>query len=270
MVVRVSEVDLLFQSQRDWAVRRGIALDVGGDRFTEKRDALMTGALLPETEAELAQGAGKELKRIHQLRSSTCLAVNVFEPWRNEPSPLGPALDLEFAPATMAFEARQPTGLGGTAPHLDVLLGGQGPTVGIECKFLEMYEPANNTFAESYFETDGLWSHIPKCRELAARITGGEESFRYLAAAQLLKHALGLSVNHTDSFRLLLVWYRVDGPTAEAIDAEIERFSSAINDIRFRAITYQDLVSSLRANPGPVSGYFDYLADRYQLGQAGE
>lgn len=140
------------------------------------------------------------------------------------------------------------------------------PTFGIECKFLEMYSAADNQFSDSYFDLAGLWSQIPQARELALRIASGDETFHWLAAAQLLKHALGLSVNQLVGFRLLLVWYRVDGPTADAITREIERFASAVKDIGFTALTYQELVGSLKSLPEPRPGYFAYLADRHDLG----
>jgi hypothetical protein len=190
--------------------------------------------------------------------------VNVFEPWRDDPAVVTSVLDSHLEAISLVFESKQPTGLAGTAPHLDVLIGGVGPTLGVECKFLELYSPATNAFRPSYFETADLWAQLPKCRELALRIANGDETFEWLAAAQLLKHALGLSRNQ-ESFRLLLVWYQVDGPTAEAISGEIERFTAEVDDIGFEAITYQDLVSSLKGSPEPAPGYFAYLADRYGL-----
>ena len=251
--------------QRLWAQRHGFEIALSGDRYANPAEALMA-ELHPATRAELGEGAGKELNRLSHLWSSSCLAVNVFEAWREDPEPLGLVLDADLEVNSLEFESKQPTGLGGISPHLDVLLSGKGPTVGIECKFLEMYSTATNQFSDSYFERPGLWKQIPAARDLARRIANEEETFRWLAAAQLLKHALGLSTNQPDGFRLLLVWYRIDGPTADAIAAEIERFSAAIGDIHFSALTYQELVRSLKRFDEPRPGYFAYLADRHDLG----
>ena len=260
-----NEIERVKQQQRLWAQRRGFDLAPSGNHLANPPDALIAGALLPDTRAELGQGAGNELGRIHSLRSSSCLAVNVFEPWRRDPTPLASVFDVQPAPQKIGFEVKQPTGLKRIPPHLDVLLTGPGPTMGIECKFLELYDPAKNQFADAYFEKEDLWHRVPKCGALARRIARGEEQFKWLAAAQLLKHALGLSVNQPPGFRLLLVWYRVEGLIADTITSEIDRFAAGIDDIGFQAITYQELVVAFKALPEPMSGYHEYLADRYGL-----
>lgn len=67
----------------------------------------------------------------------------------------------------------------------------------------------------------------------------------------------------------MLVWYRADGPTADQIVEEIDRFSAQIDDhVGFQAVTYQELLASLASYPEPAPGYFGYLADRYGLGGA--
>ncbi len=176
----------------------------------------------------------------------------------------------------LSFEVKQPIWpVDGSStqrkpPHLDVLITGPGPTVGIESKFLELYSPANNEFAPAYFSSEDtdppLWAGIPACRHLAERIAAGTSSFSWLPSAQLLKHALGLSRNQPRGFRLLFVWYRLEGPTADAIETEIGRFARAVStDLDFTAFTYQDLITRLAAKDPPVEGYFEYLADRYDL-----
>lgn len=254
-------------AQKAWAIQRGFVLNSSGSGVASMRDALFAGRLRPDTYAELAAGAGGELSRLHSFRSSTCLAVNVFEPWRAAPGPISKIFGFDPKATSLEFESKQPTGLDGEAPHLDVLVQGRTHTLGVECKFLEMYSLAVNDFWDSYFSNDRLWGGLASCRSLARRIADGNETFAWLGAAQLLKHALGLHTNHSSEVRLVLVWYRMDSRIAEEIEAEIGRFSRAVaDDLDFLAITYQELVHSLFRTPGPAPGYFDYLEDRYGLG----
>jgi hypothetical protein len=247
-----------------WAAGQGLTLSPGGQAFSHPNSALFVDQLCPETIDEFTEGAGAELNRIQSLRSSSCLVLNVFEPWRKNPRAVGDIFGAETD--SLSFEAKQPTGLKGVAPHLDVLLTGSNVSVAIEGKFLEMYTPTENHFAESYFARDDLWAGLENARELAARIADGSEQFRWLHAAQLLKHALGLSKNQQTDFRLVLLWYRVEGLIAEELEAEIGRFARAVSDdFDFTSMTYQELVARLRKVAEPMPGYFGYLEGRYQL-----
>jgi hypothetical protein len=263
--------------QAEWAARRGLALNRNGTGLAD-REAGIFGGLHSDTRDQLAEGAGDELKRIHSLRSSTALTISVFQSWKTRPRPLGKLFGAQGV-REIAFEQKQPIWppsdeFDPTAPHLDVLLSGTGPTVAIESKFLELYTEATNSFRLSYFPTDEpdqpLWAGLPGCRHLADRVARGEEVFSWLGVAQLLKHALGLSKNQPNGFRLVLAWYRMEGSTADAIEKEIGRFSRAVSsELDFTAITYQELVPRLRAlrrAPEPATGYYEYLEDRYDLG----
>ena len=145
-------------------MRNRLRLNADKTGFAETTGGLVREELYPETQLELDQGAGGELNRIHSLRSSTALSLNVFEPWRPNPSPLGSVFGCKAH--DLSFEARQPTGLGGVSPHLDVLITGSGPAVGIEAKFLEMYSPKAGTFADSYFSDPELWEDLTQSRRI--------------------------------------------------------------------------------------------------------
>lgn len=168
--------------------------------------------------------------------------------------------------STLAFESKQPTGLKGIAPHLDVSLTGHDGCVGIESKFLEMYSPSANRFASTYFSHERLWDGLESSRELARRIVDGDMHFRWLHAAQLLKHAIGLMKNQGPGFRLTLLWYRLECDEADEIEAEIGKFTRAVSsDFHFTSMTYQELVRRLKNTKEPAPGYFNYLEDRYLL-----
>lgn len=271
------EVLVAIEGQAEWAARRGLALNRNGTGLANREAGIFDG-LHSDTRDQLAEGAGDELRRIHSLRSSTALAINVFQSWRTQPRPLGKLFGAQDV-REIAFEQQQPIwprtdDSDTTSPHLDVLLTGTGPTVAIESKFLELYTEATNSFRRSYFPTDDLdsplWAGLPDCRRLAERIARREEVFSWLGVGQLLKHALGLSKNQPNGFRLVLAWYRMEGPTADAIEEEIGRFSRAVSfELDFTAISYQELVPRIRALrrvPEPATGYYEYLQDRYDLG----
>lgn len=253
--------------QRAWAQRHGLALATD-DRLARTEDALLLGGLHDDTRAELGAGAGGELERLASLRSSSCLAVNVFDPFRLKPRRVLQALGAA-GEGTLRFEQRKPTGLRGTDPHLDVFFEPSRP-MGVESKFVETYDPrgVKNEFRPSYFAPPGLWDRIPAAETVARRIAQGDDQYHWLAAGQLLKHALGLSKHHPDGFALVLVWYRVDDPISALVDEEVGRFSRAVGDaFPFWAVTYQQLIRTIRANRAePTPGYLAYLEGRY--GQA--
>ena len=141
--------------------------------------------------------------------------------------------------------------------------------MGIESKFVETYDPrgVKNEFRPSYFSTPGLWDRILAAEAIARRIANGEDQYHWLGAAQLLKHALGLSRQHTHGFALVLVWYRAEDPVSDLVDEEVGWFSRAVGDaFPFWAITYQQPIRTISANHAePVPGYLTYLGRRYGL-----
>ena len=229
--------------------------------------------LNPHTADEFGGGAGDELGTpekpgsMASLRSSSALAVNVFDAWRgHDLAPLASLLDVDPSADRVRFEVTYPTGLRGIPPHLDVVIDRQeGIPLAIESKFTEVYSPAHNDFRPSYFEDPELWSGFERTRVLAMAIADGSEPFEYLGAAQLIKHALGLKHAHgPQGFRLLYLWYERPSEIAAAHKTEIGRFSEAVrNDFDFRATTYQELFEGLRAGPEPRTGYVAFLDDRY-------
>ena len=72
------------------------------------------------------------------LHSSSALAANLFDYWtERDKSPLLAALGVDAKGETsLDFEARFPTGLGGTPPHFDMAMRrSTGFVVAVEAKF---------------------------------------------------------------------------------------------------------------------------------------
>jgi hypothetical protein len=266
-----NELDDIITSQVAWAERQGLPLDHSNRCRTAEDNLFMP--LSPRSAEEFAEGAGNELGTpdapgsMASVRSSSALAVNVFDAWRSSDlAPLGALLTADTKANRLRFEVQYPTGLGGVPPHLDVVIDRpNGVPLAIESKFAEVYSPAHNDFRPSYLEATELWDGFDRFRELAEAISDGSEGFDHLGAAQLIKHALGLKkANGPKGFRLFYLWYEWPGEIASAHKSEIARFAEAIgDDCDFSAMTYQHVFDHLRGIPEPRPGYLSYLAARY-------
>ena len=261
--------------QRNWAQRRGLAVDSAG--YMGALEENLFRPISAETFADFAAGDGGELGepgwrgKMQALHSSSALACNVFDYWRGRDSAaLAQAFGLDDDIASIAFERKFPTGLRGTAPNLDVVLtSASGRLTAIECKFLEPYGGHASDFRASYLEPrPGLWeaAGFPSCQRLAERLHGGEQKYRWLNAPQLLKHVLGLHKTAPQDWSLIYLWYQVPGDEGDAHAAEAADFASvALADgIDFRTLSYQCLHRRLQdCGSAEDRDYLSYLGERY-------
>jgi len=147
-----------------------------------------------------------------------------------------------------------------------------GSRIAIESKFTEWMTAKRlkvDDFRDKYLGAQrNLWADVglPECQSIAADIVAGRRQFRRLDALQLLKHALGLAVSSGRPFALIYLYFDVDGGSdvAERHRAEITEFARRLDEaLGFKAMTYQQLFSSLASVGGVDSGYLDYLQARY-------
>jgi hypothetical protein len=268
-------VEEIIKRQARWAKRHDVSFDTTNRCRTVDDNLFMQ--LNPETTEEFGEGAGDELGTLDapgsmaSLRSSSALAVNVFDAWRgSDLGALGALVAVDAVPGQIRFEVTYPTGLRGIPPHLDIVIDRPGgPPLAIESKFTEVYSPAHNEFRPSYFEKPGLWDGFERAQDLAASLADESEGFDHLGAAQLIKHALGLKHAHGPrGFRLLYLWYEWPGEIADKHRSDIGRFAEMVGeDFDFAALPYQELFEGLREIPEPRPGYLDYLEDRYFSGE---
>lgn len=269
----------ILHRQRKWAAARGIK-PIGNSMQTVEENLFQP--LNPETKAEYEAGSGNELGsatkpgHMQAFRSSSALVCNVFDYWRNRPLvSLAAALGAPANADHLYFEQKYPTGLRGTPPNLDVALLGDGAKpFFIESKFTEPYYPhsTEEPFAKSYFPDSGeLWGKfgLPRCEDLARRVSANQEQFSRLNAPQLLKHILGLANKFGKNFTLLYLWY--DYPSSDYVSseaakhrAEVETFMQRLNgEIDFRTMTYQELFQKMQGDPAVDEKYTAYLKERY-------
>ena len=175
---------------------------------------------------------------------------------------------------SLKFEEQFPTGLGGTPPHLDVVMTlNSSCVVAIESKFIEPLQRSTvgkSKFEPKYFPcSGGLWAQngLPARQTLAEELHEGRHRFEFLDPWQLLKHALGLATQLGDAFSLYYLYYDCPGERSEAHKREIGCFASRVGDvgdkIRFKAFTYQEVYSRLRASNQADPEYLNYLGTRY-------
>jgi len=259
---------------RKWADSNRIPIDQAGYTL-ELRDNLFVD-LSDAARAEFAAGDGGELGsptargKMQALHSSSAMACNFFEYWRGRDcASLAIALGVQDEVTRIQFERKFPTGLPGNAPNMDVVLTTtEGPIVAIESKFLEPYgrrhEPG---FKTKYFErSPGCWARhgLTHCQKVAERLDSGDLVFRWLHAEQLLKHILGLASSGAQ-WELLYLWYQPPGAVGTQHAAEADAFAETVNQdaIRFRSMTYQELLAGLTDTASVEGDYLAYLRSRY-------
>ena len=252
------------ETQRRFVAYRGANLDNRG-WATDYQENLFA-PLHPDTRAdfehagELTPTSGGRIAAPH---SSTALAINVFDVWRGRDlTPLGDALAFKID-EVVGYERGHSLGFQRPAQPDIELSTFDGTSLAVEVKLREPYGKVSNEFAERYFETPGLWDELPNMRELAGRIASGEVEFTTLHAAQLIKHALGLSRAYGDGFVLGYLWQYLPSEVGGTHLQELQVFSAVADaDIRFMAITVTELLERLdstRCDPK----WLDYMTARY-------
>jgi len=266
----------LLRAQRRWADTHGVGYDARGCVR-----ALVDNLRVPLDDSTLAEfQRGSELAprttlpaRAHSLCSSAALVINVFAYWRDrDQTPLLAALGVNgLAGTRLDFEVPLPTGLPGDPPTVDVALHRpDGRRVAIESKFAEWLTPrprGKRVFKDKYFaQGQRVWetAGLPRCQALADELQGWHERPRYLNAAQLLKHALGLAVNGLRTSTLVYLYYDRPGREAARHRAELNLIAARLGgEVDLRVATYQSLFDALRTFPELDRDYLDYLAGRY-------
>ena len=221
--------------------------ELGPDGYAITTEANLLHPLLPETQADFAAGAGRELDgSMRAPHSSAALAVNVFEPWRARPEHLELAGIRSFE--TIEFEKQLPTGLGGIPPHLDLVAEAGDAVVAVESKCLEYLTPKIPRFRSSYRTLDNLYGRRSWFRYVAEEATSAQN----LDVAQLVKHWLGLCRAYPDRrsdrrVTLLYLYWEPENwqhvPECCRHRREIQDFADRVagDPVRFSALSYPEL-----------------------------
>jgi len=282
--------------QQNWAKKKGLELFGGtipnkGEKnyLNSLSENIFNQKLSEETDKNFKEGDGSETKdsktrlaKMKALHSSSALPVNVFQYWQEKDvSPILYACGLinrrpfnsDTLPNAIKFEQKFeicdnkkdfPK-----KPNLDVVIEYDDNVYAIESKFTEPYNSKPKGLREVYTsaQLDDLWKDITHLQDLAKEISPDNNEFKYLDAAQLIKHILGLKKQLGESsFCLLYIWYDVIGNDGIEHRKEIEKFAKIAKEdnIKFRHITYQEVMINLSKEfyfGNEV--YINYLTDRY-------
>lgn len=209
---------------------------------------LLLPLVLPEHfEEDLRAGDGNELEeKFRAVHSSAGLAVNCFAPFRGRIGDLW--IPGTTKPDGLRFEAKCPTGLRGTPPNLDVLLDGRAGVTAIESKFTEYLSRKKSEFKPAYRK--GITDDRMRQGYFAEmiRLMDQPDGYKWLDAAQLIKHAFGLA--HTFKGRkvtLLYLYWEPENSDSSTLFAEhrreIDEFADRMSGSSptFRAISYPEL-----------------------------
>lgn len=214
-------------------------------------------------------GDGQHPPKMAAVYSSSALVVNTFGPWHRDISEL--VIHGHGSFKTMSFEAQVPHGLNGTAPHLDLRLDADDRVLAIESKCLEYLRPKRAVFAPVYDSIVDHRAQSPWYRHIAV-LRNNDQLYRYLDAAQLIKHYLGLS--HGEPSRSLTLLYLFweprnwqDFDACKQHRAEIHAFGEVVagDRVRFEACSYGQLWEkwAQKQTPKWLPGHVERLSARY-------
>ena len=278
----------VFERQVLWAYRhgkrlRGSAGHRGRPAYTETLDDNLFESLTAEAREEYAKGDGRELGRggsepgkMQAVHSSSALSCNLFHYWRR-------INRLDIIATACGLPQRNLQGLAFEqhftidarfrfAPNLDAVFtyGGTGRRqIGVECKFSEPFSTRTLLgLKEEYLRStlDDVWKTLPSLRTLARELSPDNRRYKYLDAAQLVKHVLGLRRSSGSACQLLYLYYDAPGVAGATHSKEVQDFVEIAREDQMNVIsaTYQDtLIRLAREQRAQHAAYMDYMVERY-------
>lgn len=221
--------------------------DIDRGRVGKLEHNLLPGVHVSQFKSDVRSGAGNELRdKFLAPYSSSALAVNSFARFKGCESQI--RIDRRTGFDCLRFERPFPTGLGGTAPHLDVVLSGHGGTLAIESKCTEHMATKRALFSDSYDRLVRSNRQSKAWLDEMNAIRLGRRNYAHLDAAQLIKHAFGLA--HSGDARsaslLYLHWEPLNSalvPELSAHRRELRAFAEHVagGSLRFHAMSYREL-----------------------------
>jgi hypothetical protein len=188
---------------------------------------------------ELIEGKGSELinrngisPKFCSIASSTCLAVNSFTPWKQCINKIQVSGLKNFKKFT--FEMQCPNGLPGINPNLDLFFEGDDVVLGVESKFLEIFNRPNTEFKKGY-DTISDKRRDSSYFKLINSIRTTKRLFDFFDVAQIIRHYLGLTYCYKNKkiFLLYLYWRPMNWNELDVYKKhynEIERFKKFVKN----------------------------------------
>ena len=282
-------IDYIKNRQKIWAGLNNVILtgsknERGEKMYTSFLNNNLFQPLSQETEKEIKNGDGNEFGdnlypgKIQALHSSSALAVNIFDYWRNIKDKTTLAKSLRINSRNLqqiCFEKKYKVinGSNDIPPNIDVVIEYEnGDCCAIECKFSEPFNKRSDNYGlkAKYLTKFDFWSDLSNIKKLAEKISPNDTICHKLHCAQLIKHILGLIKHYNGNknrFTLLYLYYDVFGEDGCRHNNEVNEFYQIVkaDNISFKAITYQELIINMYTMVCNTEHepYIEYLCRRY-------
>lgn len=130
-----------------------------------------------------------DVNRLRQPESGVALAMNSFLQWRERPHQLPIAGETGFT--DLRFDARCPTGVRGTPPHLDLIAARGSRLVAVTSRGCDYLARRQTRLANAY-DTVNLPGRLKPWGHLLDSVREDRGRFMHADPASLMKFALGL------------------------------------------------------------------------------
>ena len=245
-------------------------------------ELFLPGVPADHIRARLKAAGGNELDsgKLASEESSAALAVNAFGWFIERPDLLPPLLGLEHtgkaSQVEVEYSARFPWS-GGRHPWLDAAVTTDTHLIGVESKRYEPFRDKKTaSFAEAYDRP--VWgSNMERFNFVRDQLRSGVMRFKYLDAAQLVKHAYGLVTEARRQQKQPALFYLFAEPSERAGRKispedhrshleEIGRFAAAVlgDEVQFAFSSYHEWLATW-GNASGVRVHADHLRRAFGL-----
>ncbi|MCB2053770.1 MAG: hypothetical protein KDE35_05945 [Geminicoccaceae bacterium] len=184
---------IVTQQKLEGRLAAALRSELGDDAFgldgklLDWRDALVPIAVEALDRRDPAPVFDPSRRRVPE--SGATMALNSFLPWLAHLNQLCLVGGEGFERAT--FDARCPTGVRGTPPHLDVLAMRDQNVVAVTARGADYLARRQGSLAPAYADV-AVNQALEPWIDLSRRIRTRQQSFRYLDVGAMMKFALGL------------------------------------------------------------------------------
>lgn len=229
----------------------------------------------------LAGGNEVESGKLASPESSAALAANCFAWFAHRPHllPRFPGLEAAYPPLSVDIEynARFPWS-GGRHPWLDAMITTPAEVIGVESKRFEPFRGAKRASLSAAYDRPVWGDRMGSFERIRDDLRSGSVAFKYLDAAQLVKHALGLLTEGRRAGKRAILVYLFAEPAelagrpipAAALAghrAEVQSFAERVanSEVTFHSENYADWLSCWSASEPDVTHHARRLSDSFDV-----